>query len=180
MGAFTYYVICRGGRGFPKDDAGWRGEEGGLWSDDVIQNRSISGFFYILKSYLNQTITQLFIVNSLYFSEITAVQVIRATEPKCCSHDNCFRKLTKSENFILFFMEGRGGEKRWRHPGGVCRGWRRGGGGLKSAKIGWRNMWTLPYCKIELKSCYLVQRPMTTITKSNDHSRFLTKILTEF
>ena len=23
-------------------------------------------------------------------------------------------------------------------------GWRRGGGGLKSAKIGWRNMWTLP------------------------------------
>ena len=39
------------------------------------------GIFYILKSYLNQTITQLFIVNSLYFSEITAVQVIRATEP---------------------------------------------------------------------------------------------------
>ena len=29
--------------------------------------------------------------------------------PKCCSHDNCFRKLTKSENFILFFMEGGGG-----------------------------------------------------------------------
>ena len=57
------------------------GRGGGLWSDDVIQNRSISGFFYILKSYLNQTITQLFIVNSLYFSEITAVQVIRATEP---------------------------------------------------------------------------------------------------
>ena len=45
-GAFTYYVICRGGRGFPKDDGG---EEGGLWSDDVIQNRSISGFLYLKK-----------------------------------------------------------------------------------------------------------------------------------
>ena len=80
--------------------------------------------FYILKSYLNQTITQLFIVNSLYFSEITAVQVIRATEPKCCSHDNCFRKLTKSENFILFFMEGRGGGVRKDdviQGGGVCQ-----------------------------------------------------------
>ena len=32
---------AEGGRGFPKDDGG----RGGLWSDDVIQNRSISGFF---------------------------------------------------------------------------------------------------------------------------------------
>ena len=50
-------------------------------------------------------------------------------------------------------MEGRGGEKRWRHPGGglpkmtVDDGG--GGGGLKSAKIGWRNMWTLPWMKIK-------------------------------
>ena len=40
-------------------------------------------------------------------------------------------------------MEGRGGEKRWRHPGGGSA--KDDGGGLKSAKIGWRNMWTLPY-----------------------------------
>ena len=38
--------LPRGGGGFQKmtlDDGGEGG--GGLWSDDVIQNRSISGFF---------------------------------------------------------------------------------------------------------------------------------------
>ena len=55
-GAFTYYVICRGGGGgFQKmtlDDGGGEGGGGGgggLWSDDVIQNRSISGFLYLKK-----------------------------------------------------------------------------------------------------------------------------------
>ena len=80
-GAFTYYVICRGGMGFPKDDAGWRGGGGGFMARWRHPKSLNFGIFYILKSYLNQTITQLFIVNSLYFSEITAFQVIRATEP---------------------------------------------------------------------------------------------------
>ena len=34
-----------GGGGFQKMTLDDGGEEGGLWSDDVIQNRSISGFF---------------------------------------------------------------------------------------------------------------------------------------
>ena len=72
------------------DDGGGGGGYGQMTSSKIAQFRD---FLYLKKLFksLNQTITQLFIVNSLYFSEITAVQVIRATEPKCCSHDNCFR-----------------------------------------------------------------------------------------
>ena len=54
-----------------------------------------------------------------------------------CSHDNCFRKLTKSENLILFFMEGRGGVRKDDViQGGSAKDDGGGGGGLKSAKIG--------------------------------------------